>query len=102
MGKGKPKEPDAARAPLVVKAFELYGTGRFNLDDLVNEMFRLGLRNRNGNKVTRTGMSDLLNNPFYIGIIKLRKTRESLRGAHQPFITTSLIDRVDCIHEWST
>src|SRR2546422_3066253 len=77
MGKGKPKEPDAARAPLVVRAFELYGTGRYNLDDLVNEMFRLGLRNRNGSKVTRTGMSVLLNNPFYMGIIKLRKTGET-------------------------
>src|SRR2546427_3057863 len=40
MGKGKPKEPDPVRAPLVVKAFELYGTGTYNLDDLVNEIGR--------------------------------------------------------------
>src|SRR5438876_10063276 len=34
-GKAKPKEPDPAKAPLVKKTFELYGSGRYNLDDLV-------------------------------------------------------------------
>src|SRR2546429_3593635 len=33
-GKGKPKELDPVRAPLVRKAFELYGSGRYNLDTL--------------------------------------------------------------------
>src|SRR5690348_10759918 len=29
MGKAKPKEPDPAKAPLVKKTFELYGSGRY-------------------------------------------------------------------------
>jgi DNA invertase Pin-like site-specific DNA recombinase len=94
MGKGKPKELDPMRAPLVRKAFELYGSGRYNLDDLVLEMYRLGLRNRNGGKVTRTGLSVLLNNPFYIGLIRLRRTGETFVGSHQPLIAKSLFDRV--------
>src|SRR2546426_6988675 len=89
-GGGKPKEPDPAVAPLVRSAFELYATGAHSLLTLRREMTRMGLRNRNGNKVTRTGMSVLLNNPFYMGIIKLRKTSETFRGAHQPLITKSL------------
>src|SRR5438128_3927745 len=36
-GKGKPKEPDPIRGPLVRKAFELYGCGRYNLDTHVEE-----------------------------------------------------------------
>ena len=34
MGKGRPKEPDPATAPLVRRAFELYGTGTFCLRTL--------------------------------------------------------------------
>src|SRR5437762_12030408 len=68
-GKGKPKEPDPAKAPLVKKTFELYGTGGYNLDELGEEVYHLGLRNRIGGRVTRTGLSVLLNNSFYIGII---------------------------------
>src|SRR2546422_5562400 len=45
-GAGKPKMPDPARAPLVRKAFELYATGRHNLDTLGDELFGFGLRNR--------------------------------------------------------
>lgn len=96
-GKGKPKELDPARAPFVKKAFELYGGGRYNLDNLIEEMYQLGLRNRNGGKVTRTGMSVILNNPFYIGMIRLRRTEETFLGCHQPLIAKSLFDRVQKI-----
>src|SRR2546428_760399 len=62
-GTGKVKELDPTKAPLVKKSFELYGSGRYSLDPLCEEMFRLGLRNRTSNKVTRAGLSVLLNNP---------------------------------------
>src|SRR5438093_2138715 len=75
-GAGKPKEPDPAREALVAKAFELYGTCRYTEKELVEDMWRRGLRNRKGGKVTRAGISVLLNNPFYIGLIRLRKTGE--------------------------
>jgi hypothetical protein len=47
-GKGLPKEPDPASAPLVRKAFELYASGTFNLEQLREELHRLGLRNKRG------------------------------------------------------
>ena len=97
MGAGKPKEPDPAKALLVRKIFELYATGRYNLDGLVEEMHRLGLRNRNGKRVTRNGMSVILNNPFYIGLIRLRRTGETFPGAHEPLIPKALFDRVQRI-----
>jgi site-specific DNA recombinase len=96
-GKGKPKELDQGKAPLVRKAFELYGSGRFNLLDLSDEMFKLGLRNRTGGIVTRSGLSVMLNNPFYIGLIHLRSTGETFPGTHQPLIPKSLFDRVQRI-----
>ncbi|HHT9126410.1 MAG TPA: recombinase family protein [Candidatus Brocadiia bacterium] len=94
MGKGKPKEPDPAKAPLVRKAFELYGTGKYTLESLANEMYFLGLRNRNEKKVSISGLSVVLNNPFYIGLIKLKSTGETFLGVHKAIISKTLFDRV--------
>jgi site-specific DNA recombinase len=96
-GKGKPKELDPSKAPLVKKAFVLYGSGRFSLLDLSAEMYKLGLRNRMGGIVTRSGLSVMLNNPFYIGLIHLRRTGETFPGTHQALIPKSLFDRVQQI-----
>jgi site-specific DNA recombinase len=92
-GKGKPKEPDPEKAPLVRKAFELYGTGRYNLDRLLEELHQLGLRNRSGTRFSKNGLSVLLNNPFYIGLIRLR-SGETFQGNQEPLIPKSLFDRV--------
>jgi len=83
--------------PLVRKAFELYGSARFNLETLGEELHRLGLRNRNGGRVTRSGLSTLLNNPFYISLIRIQKTDESFIGIHEPIIRKALFDRVRAV-----
>lgn len=93
-GAGKPKGLDPVKAPLVRKAFELYSSGRYNLDGLVGQIHRLGLRNRKEGRVTRTGLSVILNNPFYIGLIRLKRTDETFPGAHEPLIPKTLFDRV--------
>ena len=96
-GQGKPKEPDPAKAPLIRKAFELYATGRYSLNGLVEEMFRLGLRNRKSKKIGKSAMSVLLNNPFYMGLIHLRRSGETFPGSHPAIISKSLFDRVQDI-----
>lgn len=96
-GKGKPKEIDPVMGPLVKKVFELYATGRFNLHGLQEEMCRLGLRNKRGKAVMLSGLSLILNNPFYMGLIRLKQTGEMFSGAHQPLIGKSLFDRVQRI-----
>ena len=96
-GRAKCKEPDPVKAPLVKKAFELYGTGRYNLDGLVDEMFRLGLRNKRGSKVTRNSLSILLNNPFYMGLIRLKRTGQAFSAKHTPLVGKRLFDRVQAV-----
>lgn len=93
-GKGKPKDQDPRRASLVRKAFELYGSGRYNLDTLTDEMFSLGLRNRSGKRVTRNGFSVMLSNPFYIGLLRVKSTGETFQGAHKPIVRVSLFKKV--------
>jgi len=96
-GKGKPKTIDPVMGPLVRKAFELYATTRYSLETLGEELYRLGLRNRNGGTVTRNGLSTLLNNPFYFGIIRIKKSNETFDGVHQPLIGKTLFDRVHAV-----
>jgi DNA invertase Pin-like site-specific DNA recombinase len=93
-GKGKAKDPDPIRAPLIKKAFALYATGQYNLERLGNELATLGLRNRRGAPLSINGLSVILNNPFYIGLIRLKRTGETFPGVHVPLITKSLFDRV--------
>lgn len=93
-GGGKVKELDPLKAPLVKKAFELYSTGKFSILDLAEELYRIGLRNRVGRKLTRSKLHELLHNPFYIGIIRIKRNGQTFSGAHQPLISKSLFDRV--------
>lgn len=96
-GPGLPKLPDPVQSQLVRLAFEKYSSGLYNIHRLRDEMYHLGLRNRNGKKVSKNGISCLLNNPFYTGRIHIKKTGQSFAGAHQPIVGTALFDRVQQI-----
>jgi len=97
MGKGKPKEFDPVRAPLVRRAFQSYATGKRSLEQLAVELYQSGLRNRRGGVVTINGFSSILNNPFYIGLIRLHSTGEAFPGIHKALIPKSLFDRVGLV-----
>jgi len=53
-GKAKPKTLDPATAPHIRAAFELYASGQFTLEALVEELDARGLRNRHGRRVIFT------------------------------------------------
>jgi DNA invertase Pin-like site-specific DNA recombinase len=93
-GPGVAKTPDPVQAPLVRKAFELYASGCFGINALVEEMFISGLRSKKGSKITRNGMSHLLHNHFYAGLIRIRRTNELFVGQHQAIVPKPLFDRV--------
>lgn len=99
VGKGQPKRPDPLQAPLIKKVFELYSSGKWGLIALSDEMYELGLRNRNGKKVTINGLSTLLHNPFYTGLIRIKKTGEMFAGKHKPIISVVLFRQVQAVFE---
>jgi len=96
-GSAKAKLPDPAVAPLVRESFELYSTGRFSLPQLVSRMYERGLRNRRGGPVTLNGFSTMLNNPFYIGIMRIRKTGQDFSGNHTPLVSQELFELVKAL-----
>lgn len=63
-GRGKPKEIDPEKGPLVRLAFTWYATGEYTLRKLNALLFGLGLRNRHGVPMGLSGLSHLLRNPF--------------------------------------
>ena len=93
-GPGKPKEIDPARGPLVRQAFELYDTGLYSVEQLAAKLRELGLTRRGGSALYKSGVSFMLNNPFYVGVVYLRRTGERFPGRHEPLVKRSLFDRV--------
>lgn len=96
-GKGNPKTIDPIKGPLVKLAFELYSTAQYSFDTLGDELYRRGLRNRHGRRISPTGMSTILNNTFYFGFISINATGESFIGIHKPLISKSVFGRVQDI-----
>jgi len=96
-GAAKLKLPDPVMAPLVQEAFELYGAGKFSLIPLANHMYERGLRNRRGGPVTLKGISTILNNPFYIGVMRIKKSGQNYSGDHMPLVSRDLFERVQAL-----
>src|SRR3989339_1700011 len=84
--------PDEEKAPLIAKMFELYATGNYSIKFLLEEMWKQGLKNTDGNKVGKTRMHKLLSEPFYCG--KLRWNGKVSPGNQEPIISEELFEEV--------
>ena len=94
VGPGKPKKPDPVKAPLVKSIFKLYASGNFGLNSLVERTHEIGLTNQSRRKISRNGLACLLKNPFYMGLIRIKKVGEVFVGVHKPIISKQLFDDV--------
>ncbi len=96
-GSAKAKIPDPVRAPLIGEVFALYSTGTFSLPRLAEEMFRRGLRNRRGGRVSINGLARILTNPFYVGLMRIHRTGQTFTGNHESLVTTELFGTVQAL-----
>lgn len=96
-GGGKVKTLDPVRAPLVKKLFELYATGEVSIYRLVEVARQISLRSRNDKTISQSCIENMLSNPFYIGIIHLKRRNESFAGHHEPLISTHTFKQVAAI-----
>ena len=96
-GKAMPKIIDPIKGPLVRAAFELYASKRYSYDTLAAELHRRGLRRASGQPISLCGMTTMLRNPFYAGIIYMKSTRETFQGIHEPLIEAKLFRAVQDI-----
>jgi DNA invertase Pin-like site-specific DNA recombinase len=96
-GAAKKKTIDPAKGPLVRQVFELYGCGQWSVPRLAKEMYRRGLRNHGGNRISVTTLHKILRNPFYMGIIHIRASNQTFDGNHEALVSKNLFDRVQAI-----
>ncbi len=82
--------PDPERAELVRKAFSLVADGH-GLVEVLRVVSALGLRSRQGHKLTKGTFSQMLHNRTYCGWVKQKDI--IARGAFEPLITEELFDR---------
>jgi len=93
-GGGKAKVLDPILSPHVRDAFALYATGNFALRELGDTLYVRGLRSKSGKKVHINSLGEMLRNPFYIGIIRMKRSGETHQGVHEPLISPALFNRV--------
>ena len=89
---------DLIRAPYVTRAFELFATGTYTYDGLVEELTIAGLRSRPNRKfpterpISRGLVEDMLRNRYYLGYVKF--SGKEYKGRHEPLVSQELFDRV--------
>lgn len=93
-GKRQLKTIDPKTGPLVRLAFKLYASGQYSLHSLRREMAVRGLAKANGEPLSKGCVEKFLGNPFYSGVIHIRRTGEVYDGAHEPLIPADLFKRV--------
>ncbi len=96
-GRAKSKTIDPIEGPLVAEAFQLYASGRYSLDLLRHELKIRGLTQPGGGPLSFNGISKMLRNPFYIGLMRIAKSGETFQGNHEPLVTKNAFDRVQAI-----
>ncbi len=96
-GAGIPKALDPSRAPLVRQVFELYASNMYGLLELRREITKRGLRSKNGKVLSLNAVSQVLHNPFYIGLIHIKRTGITYQGKHPALVSKATFDRVQAI-----
>ena len=86
--------PDENKATLVVKAFEEYSKGIYNLNQLAERINRWGLRTRLGKKFTKQATLELLRNNLYCGIISVPRWEIESKGKFEPIVSEELFYKV--------
>jgi site-specific DNA recombinase len=96
-GAGKAKEIDPVAGPLVRYAFERYSKGDIGLHALQEDLAAKGLKTRRGAPPSFNNLARVLHNPFYMGIIRINRRKESFQGAHTPLVSKDVFDRVQAV-----
>lgn len=94
-GRGKPKTIDPVRGPLVRQLFELYATGNYSLWGMRKEAKAIGLYSESGKPLSKTSIEKILRNPFYMSVIRIKRSNKLYEGIHEPIVSPSLYKQVE-------
>ena len=88
---------DPNEAPIVVKIFEEYSTGKYSLGTMAELINKWGLKTKKGKPIGKSHLQKILSNPTYYGWY--RHGGELHKGNYEVLISKSLFDIVqDVLH----
>ncbi|MFA5136024.1 MAG: recombinase family protein [Patescibacteria group bacterium] len=83
-------EIDPERGHLMSELFRLYSTGNYSIDALVDLLFEMGLRSRQGKRVYRSILYNVIKNVFYTGMFKFNG--QIYKGNHQALVASEIFE----------
>jgi site-specific DNA recombinase len=90
--------PDPERAALIQRAFELFATGRYSQQQVLDDVTSRGLRGRHGRPLVKQMMHSILRSPMYIGLMNAPKFGViGKRGDFDPLVSEKTFYRVQGI-----
>lgn len=92
---------DPERKHLIVRLFELYASWVHSMESLRQEMDRMGLKSRNGYKLSNSRIESILKDPYYYGMVRSKKFWEYPHKYAQ-LITKELFDRCQEVRKWKS
>jgi len=86
-------EPDPQVAPLIIKMFEWYATGRYSIKTITAKAYEEGLvYKRSGGRISKSNIHHILTNHIYHGDFEWGG--RYFRGSHEPLVSRELWDSV--------
>jgi len=82
---------DKLRAKFVVKAFQLFSTGKYSYMDIKRFFNQNQIKNKSGTELHLDKVKRILTAPFYYGMMKFNG--ELFKGSHKPLIKKKLFDQ---------
>ncbi len=86
---------DPISSRYVVRAFELYATGSYGIEDLADKLYAEGLRSNRGAKIHKSTLHKVLLRSFYTGVME--RDNRFYKGNHAPLISKQLYDKAQTV-----
>lgn len=83
---------DKTKGPYMTKAFNLYKTGKYSVQSLIDKLYQEGLRSFGGKKVHLSVMARALSNIFYTG--KISYKGHLYQGKHKALVSMNTYQEV--------
>lgn len=96
-GSGRLKTIDPVLGPRIVRAFDLYATGQYSLETLRHRLAEEGWRRADGTPQSVNVLATLLRNPFYAGVILIKRNGQRFDGGHEPLVPMARFERVQAV-----
>lgn len=91
--------PDPDKSGKVIDCFEFASTGLNTLQDVWNHAWEIGLRSRNGKRLGKQTIVEMLQRRAYVGLFKYGSS-EWHQGTYEPLISPELFEKVQVAMGW--